>query len=265
VTWIRLYTDILNHTGVQRLSALAFKTLVGLWCIAGKQQHNRLPPASEVAWMLRTEEAALSAQFEELEHAGLLDREGADWLVHNWQDRQQASDSSAGRVRAYRERKRESADHVVCNVTNAVTPTVTDAVTVTPQKERIEREKERTPYSPPAGDGGGVSLQLVPERTKEKPIPAGLIRIGRWFKRRETTRPSEKELRAYRAVGEIDPEDFALMEKYYLAPAPGEGDHRRHDLSTLLNNWPGELDRARRWEKLSTPDRRSVDELELVQ
>lgn len=76
----------------------------------------------------------------------------------------------------------------------------------------------------------------------------GMIRVGSWFGRRESTlwtvfeagllvnlRPAEDELE--------------LLECYYLADLPSESDYRRRDLGTLLNNWTGELDRAREWKR----------------
>lgn len=42
------------------------------------------------------------------------------------------------------------------------------------------------------------------------------------------------------------PEELDLMEERYLAIIPDK-DWRRQDLSTLLNNWRSELDRARSW------------------
>ena len=72
-------------------------------------------------------------------------------------------------------------------------------------------------------------------------------RFNRFFGRRETTPWSKKEIAALRALGEIEPEVLAQTERYYAAKLPKDGDYRRHDLLTLLNNWNGECDRARRY------------------
>lgn len=90
-------------------------------------------------------------------------------------------------------------------------------------------------------DGGGDRKQSArkPENT---PL---MIRLGKFFNRRETTRLSEKELKALKSLMPLDAEDVDLMERYYLARIPS--DHipaRRTDLLTVLNNWNGELDRA---------------------
>lgn len=68
-------------------------------------------------------------------------------------------------------------------------------------------------------------------------------RIGSWFKRRESTKWSDKELKALRGVIKLGtpPEDIDLLEAWY-----NSGDtYLRKDIITLLNNWGGEIDRAR--------------------
>jgi hypothetical protein len=69
-------------------------------------------------------------------------------------------------------------------------------------------------------------------------------RIGEWFGRRTSTAWSVKEAAALKAV---DPsaEELTEMEDYYTAPMQADKDYRRRDVLTLLNNWTGELDRAR--------------------
>ena len=44
----------------------------------------------------------------------------------------------------------------------------------------------------------------------------------------------------------IPDDDLALIERFYTAALPKDQDFRRRDLPTLLNNWTGELDRARK-------------------
>lgn len=71
------------------------------------------------------------------------------------------------------------------------------------------------------------------------------IRIGNLFKRRVTTPWSEKELRALAALRGVQEDDVVAVEAYYSERIPPEKDFRRRDLLTLLNNWPGEVDRAK--------------------
>lgn len=93
-------------------------------------------------------------------------------------------------------------------------------------------------------------LQQVPdvEVVEDKPEPLTPLqaRICTWFGRRETTRWTQKEKLAYKQHAHLTvPEDVEVLERYYLANIPKETDYRRRDISTLLANWPSELDRAR--------------------
>jgi hypothetical protein len=75
------------------------------------------------------------------------------------------------------------------------------------------------------------------------------VRIGSWFKRRPTTKWSDREIRALKAVLKLNTsaEDIDALERWYLS-----GDkYLRKDPITLLNNWNGEIDKAR--QKTETP------------
>lgn len=72
------------------------------------------------------------------------------------------------------------------------------------------------------------------------------IRIGAIMKRRPSTEWLPKEKKALKALAPIPEEDIAAVEKYYAAPVQIASDYRRRDVFTLLNNWPGEVDRANR-------------------
>jgi len=99
------------------------------------------------------------------------------------------------------------------------------ALTKGKEKRRVEKSREE-------GDARGNN----PHRD----------RLGKIFGRRESTAWSEKERRALRALSPLDPDDLELIERYYRLPEPPRGSlYRRKDLLTLLNNWPGEVDRAR--------------------
>lgn len=70
------------------------------------------------------------------------------------------------------------------------------------------------------------------------------LRIGKWFGRRETTKWSEKESRALKNTKGTPEEDWECLESLYLNP---NFKYKRRDIFTLLNNWPGEIDKARRF------------------
>lgn len=81
---------------------------------------------------------------------------------------------------------------------------------------------------------------------EEKGMPTALqVRIGKLLNRRETTRWDKKELAALKAIGIPEEEDLELLENFYFAVIPKDRDYRRTSLLTLLNNWNGELDKAR--------------------
>ena len=65
-------------------------------------------------------------------------------------------------------------------------------------------------------------------------------RIGGWFGRRESTKWSDKEVKALRSLGDIT-EDLDQMEALYESGSQ----YNRKQMQTLLNNWQGEMDRAR--------------------
>lgn len=99
---------------------------------------------------------------------------------------------------------------------------------------------------------GAYEEKGIEEKGIEPPNPqaeriALRARLGEWFKRRPETKWSEKELRAF-ANFKPDAEQLELLGWYYqLHEARHEElKWRRKDLLTLLNNWPGEVDRAKR-------------------
>lgn len=105
--------------------------------------------------------------------------------------------------------------------------------------EEKDKDKEREKDLVLDGENERKESGRSPENS------ALMIRLGKFFNRRETTRWSEKERKALKSLMPIDPEDVALLERYYgVRIPPDEKDFRRTSLETLLNNWNGELDRA---------------------
>jgi hypothetical protein len=84
-----------------------------------------------------------------------------------------------------------------------------------------------------------------PPKKKEWQPDERQQRINSWYRRKDSTRWSDKEIAAYRKIPP-DPEEFETMEFYYTAEIKNKNeDIRRRDIGTLLNNWTGEADRAR--------------------
>lgn len=68
-------------------------------------------------------------------------------------------------------------------------------------------------------------------------------RIAVLFGRKLTTEWSDKEIQAFKKIAKQPDEDFELVEKLYQS----EYEFLRHDLQTFLNNFTGEVDKARKW------------------
>ena len=92
---------------------------------------------------------------------------------------------------------------------------------------------------PPTGVKGGSEWTPTPEQ----------IRLGKLFNRKPTTRWSLGEIKAWRKITPVDESDFKFLEIYYAASWPEGADYRRRDLATMLNNFTGEIDRARNFKE----------------
>lgn len=100
-----------------------------------------------------------------------------------------------------------------------------------------------TPPVVPHGGNGELFEEIV-SNGKWHPSE-DMLRLGKLFKRKPSTIWSKKEIKALKAIGKIDPPDLELLENYYREKIPADSDYRRRDLQTLLNNFTGEVDRAR--------------------
>ena len=99
------------------------------------------------------------------------------------------------------------------------------------------------------------------------------LRLYSWFNRRPGTPMSPKEQKLFKSF-DPDPWDLDLLEDLYTALIPKGEDYRRRDIATFLGNWPGELDRARKFQAGSKPsvkaipvdaalpDRRTLEEID---
>lgn len=77
-------------------------------------------------------------------------------------------------------------------------------------------------------------------------------RVAKLVKRRPTTPWSDKEIRQYKKLVKAgcfeSLVDLELLEQFYaFEHKRGDNGIHRRDLYTLLNNWPGELDKATYW------------------
>jgi hypothetical protein len=98
------------------------------------------------------------------------------------------------------------------------------------------------------------------KRTPAEWVPNSLqMCLNSIFLRRKATKWSKKEVDAFR-FARVDQEDLDLVTAFYAAPETDETKFRRTSLLTLLNNWTGEVDKARRFAK-GSDKRRDDDQL----
>jgi len=83
------------------------------------------------------------------------------------------------------------------------------------------------------------------EKTLEWSATPTMLRLGKLFKRKDSTVWSHKEIKALKLIEPVQEEDILILEKYYSAKHPPEADYRIRSLDTLLNNWHKAVDRAR--------------------
>jgi hypothetical protein len=81
--------------------------------------------------------------------------------------------------------------------------------------------------------------------------PETLLRAMALFRMRPATPLDRSSRRAWKlaapAVAATSDAEWSRLEAYYAADLPDKDDYRRQDLSTLLNNWSGELTKAARY------------------
>lgn len=185
-------------------------------------------------------------------------------LINHDEYRRLASEEDRKEKAAIRQaRKRELQRKASLDVTHlsrtchAFSPNVTH-----PSRQKTQAEAEAdtkaeaelkppTPFPTPAPQGGDLLL-AAPMEPRQPPRPSELqIRLGALFRRRPDTRWSQKEIKALKAIGNPDEDDLRRLEAYYSARLPRDGDYRRTTLLVLLNNFSGELDRARNFKSPS--------------
>lgn len=79
------------------------------------------------------------------------------------------------------------------------------------------------------------------------PTTEAAKRIATIFRRKHSTEWSEKEILAFKKLVPLDLSDIAVLERYYQCHGKEEKNICRRDLTTFLNNYLGEVDRARQW------------------
>lgn len=202
--WFRLYTETVDD---EKLRLLAFEDrwhFIALLCLKGQGLLDEGGPLlmRKVAVKLGLDTRALEEVARRLSEVGLIDQNTLQPLA--WDKRQMKSDSSAERVKAFRERKKQAnksnekapktGGNGYCNVTVTAQDTDTDTDINKPQQPARARAA-----AVPAGGGGAFSKELI-----EAAEVLGL---------------SEKALRANAKNANDD--QLQILLQLYKSPPPG--------------------------------------------
>lgn len=143
--WLRLYDDVLDDPKVQQLSLKMFRYWIKILCLANKAStRGRIEnDLNAIAYRLRCSTSEAKSVLHELQSVGLLDREGDQFVPHNWDTRQKKSDSSAERVARHRDKQEPR------NVTKPLQKRNSNALDI-----EKRREEEKPPLPPEGNDEG---------------------------------------------------------------------------------------------------------------
>lgn len=207
--------------------------------------HASIPGLARIAGIdLESTEKAINAFMSPDPYSRTPDNEGrriakidGGWeLLNHAKYRKMASkedskEATAERVKRHRARN-------ACN--GIVTPcngSVTEGMDIA--EAEAEAEAKNIPQTPKG------ALEKNP-KDKNIPTSPAAIRIAQLYNRRLTTAWSDKEIKAFKALGQIDHDDLEIVCKYTDAErTKGDNGRHRRDLSTFLNNFYGEVDRAK--------------------
>ena len=129
--WIKLYHEILDDPKMGRLPDRLWRRVIELFLMAGDcDQDGRLPSVADMAWRLRTSEAELQQELQDIEAAGVITRQNGYIVVTHFSERQDAM-TGAERAKRHREAQQAQEYYRDDSVTESVTNSVTDCVTKT--------------------------------------------------------------------------------------------------------------------------------------
>lgn len=115
-------------------------------------------------------------------------------------------------------------------------------------------ENTNTPLPPKGGELPLLAPHEDEPRVSENATPPKAkgplqLRAERLMRRRESTPLTQGESRAFKknrtAIESTSEEDWIALERFYAAPQ--QQTFARKDLASLLNNWNGEIDKAKAW------------------
>lgn len=235
--YIRVKTSFYAHRKTARLRALlgpdheqdAFWIPPRLWAYAAENQPDGQMgsyASAELASLLGCYKHATSI-LQALKDSGFLDLDGK---IHDWEEHNGYHEKYAARAK-----------------------TAADAR----WGKKEKNQKKEVQWKGESGDKHCLALEasiacsIATSINDSKPSASKVSQMAlecllrKWFKRRPDTQFSERELKMVVSVSimKTPEEDIAVLDGYYSSDAP----YKRKDILTLLNNWNGEIDRAKDW------------------
>lgn len=252
--YIKLFTEFYSHRKTARLRARigedAFWIPPRLWAYAAEHQNDgdfSEYSSQELAMLIGCDKHA-SSILQALKECGFIDHDGK---IHDWEEHNGFHSTFSRRAKAAadarwaKKEKKQKKEKYIHKDTEIETETETSIATSMLEASaeaslfKIPKDNEKSPSATETSTDDGKSQ----EDGKAIEIEAFRIRVGSMLRRRPTTAWSQKEMKALKAVMALKTpeEDICDLEKRYSS-----GDRfLRRDIITLLNNWNGEIDKAK--------------------
>jgi len=134
--WLRLHRSAINNPKVQKLGLEA----VGFWCncLCASRDDGSLPSVQDLAWLMRVDVTVCETFLKRLHETGLVELDGENYRLHDWEDHQFKSDTSTNRVRKHRQKSQKSAETDVKRFSSvSETPPETETETETDTEKKV--------------------------------------------------------------------------------------------------------------------------------
>ena len=102
MTWGKVDDGFWDHPKIVGLSDRAFRVLMGIWCWSWRNEKTEGHFPVAVARQHRSTPRVLV----ELENAGLIDRNGTGWVIHDWKKYRRLDMTGAERQKRWRDAHR---------------------------------------------------------------------------------------------------------------------------------------------------------------
>lgn len=258
--------DFFDHWKTKALIELTKRPDSPLWvlrlwahCQARKDSRFRLPAIALKAICGVPQEIDADTWFAHLKSCRFIEGKPDRWTVHGWDEYNAsllARWSNGRQPKQKRTRSEPEAEPKQKQRSHG------DRVDGLDGEEGLGESRGKNTPKPPRAARSGSKVGIDPSVQSEV-VRNRMLAINALKGRLPSTRWSRKEFDAFESAGlhvmfDTDfSEQIAPLAAYYGAPLPllqefwraadTGADFRRRDLQTLLNNWPGEVDRAREW------------------